>query len=71
MYRKLRGRIVEKFGTIKAFSDEIGLTSTSASLKLNGKTAFDAPTMERWCNALEIPIEQAGLYFFDFELNDV
>ena len=64
MYPKLRGRIVEKYGTIKAFAEAAGLTATATSLKLTGKTAFDAPTIQKWCDLLDIPISEAGLYFF-------
>lgn len=71
MYRKLRGKIVTKYGTIKAFSEAIGMTATAASLKLTGKTTFDTTTIKRWCIALDIPVEDAGLYFFDSELNEV
>lgn len=64
MFPKLRGRIIEKYGSIKAFAEAIGLSQTAASLKLTGKTAFDAPTISKWCDALDIPIAEAGLYFF-------
>ena len=71
MYPKLRGRIIEKFGSYKAFAEAIGVSTTIVSLKLTGRVTFDAPTIEKWCNALDIPISEAGLYFFDFELNAV
>ena len=34
-YRKLRGRIKEKFGTQSIFAKEIGLSDVSVSNKLN------------------------------------
>lgn len=39
-YSKLRGRIVEKFGSISAFAKAYGITSVSMSKKLNGKIAI-------------------------------
>ena len=66
MYKKLRGRIVEKYGTIKTFAHSIGMSSTAVYLKLSGRTSFDTDSIRRWCEALEIPIEDAGVYFFDF-----
>lgn len=70
MYRLLRGKIVEKYGTIKAFSEAIGMTATAASLKLTGKTEFDVPTIRKWCAALDIPLTEAGPYFLLKNLND-
>ncbi len=36
-YLKLRGRIIEKYGTIGAFADEVGISRTQMSKKLQGK----------------------------------
>ena len=39
-YRKLRGRIVEKYNTMKDFAAVIGLSEVSVSNKINGKANF-------------------------------
>lgn len=35
-YSKLRGRIIEKFGSIGAFADAYGVSKVTMSRKLNG-----------------------------------
>lgn len=39
-YSKLRGRIVEKFGSEKKFAEAFGISGVTMSRKLNGKTAI-------------------------------
>lgn len=63
-YRKLRGRIVEIYGTMEAFSRELRISKVSMSNKMNGKSNFSQSDMERWGTALDIPTEEYGLYFF-------
>lgn len=64
-YAKLRARIREKFGTEGKFAEALNISQVALSRKLNGKTQFSSSDIKRWCLLLEIPIEQAGLYFFD------
>ena len=63
-YAKLRGRIVEKFGTIGKFGDAVGLSGTSMSKKLTGTTGFSQADIIRWCELLDIDMEEVGAYFF-------
>lgn len=63
-YRKLIGRIIEKFGTRKAFAEYLKLSENSMSKKLNGVTAFSQSDIETWCKALDIELSEAGVYFF-------
>lgn len=63
-YRKLRGRIVEKYATSKVFAEKIGLSETSLSSKLNCKTGFSQEDIEKWADALDIKPEEYGIYFF-------
>ena len=63
-YAKLRGRIIEKFGTESRFAEAIGYTLITVSRKLNGKSQFSSDDIKKWCAALEIPVEDAGSYFF-------
>ena len=39
-YKKLRGRIVEKYGSQKNFADILGVSENSVSKKMQGKTGF-------------------------------
>lgn len=63
-YRKLRGKIIEVFGTMSAFSKALDLSENSLSKKMNGKTQFNQKDMSKWCNLLNIPLSAAGEYFF-------
>jgi len=46
-YSKLRGRIIEKFGSITAFAKAYGLSLITMSKKLNGKVAFSPEDIVR------------------------
>ena len=63
-YNKLKGKIIEKYGTRERFAEHIGLSNTSLSLKLTGKTSFSQQDIVAWCEALDIDISRAGEYFF-------
>ncbi len=63
-YDKLRGRIVEKFGSQSKFAEFIGVSEITVSKKMNGKVQFDQDDIVLWCDALDIPITEAGYYFF-------
>lgn len=63
-YAKLRGRIVEKFGTLYAFAEKLGISNVSMSKKLNGKTGFSQTDIEEWGKELEIPKSEYIDYFF-------
>lgn len=63
-YAKLRGRIKEKFGTETRFATALGVSLVTVSKKLNGSVQFTMKDIEKWCNNLGIPIEEAGAYFF-------
>lgn len=63
-YNKLRGRIVEKYGTQERFSEAIGLSNVSVSKKMTGRTQFKQADIILWCEKLEIPFKEIGFYFF-------
>ena len=63
-YRKLIGRIIEKYGTRKEFAKKVGLSENSMSLKLNGKTGFSRDDMIQWGKLLDIDVAEFGSYFF-------
>lgn len=64
-YSKLRGRIVEKYGTISAFSIKLDKKVQVVSRKLNSDIGFTKNDILTWCVLLEIPKEEIGTYFFD------
>ena len=61
---KLRGRIVEKFGSLSNFANKVGLTPTSVSNKLNGHTDFTRMEIIKWCDLLKIDSSEVEAYFF-------
>lgn len=63
-YNKLRGRIIETYGSQRKFAERIGLSSNSVSKKLNGKTGFDQNDIVQWSVLLNIPEEKYIEFFF-------
>jgi len=61
---KLRGRIVEKYGTISSFCEAIGMNRSVMSKKLNGRSALTRTDIAMICPALEIPNDEIAVYFF-------
>lgn len=62
---KLRGRIVEKYGTIEKFADAIGRDRTTISRVLCGKTEMSKLDRNAWAYVLDIPKEEIDLFFYD------
>ena len=63
-YCKLRGRIVEKYGTQGNFAKANKMSDRSMSLKLNNGIGFSQKEIVSWCNQLDIPIDSIPTYFF-------
>lgn len=62
--RKLRARIVEKYGTSQAFAAELGITSATVSNVVKGHTTPKTKLMPVWCKALDIKPEEIGIFFY-------
>lgn len=63
-YNKLRGRIVEKYGTQEKFAEALGITKQWLSVKMTGKSPFNQKEMRQWCDLLDIPDGEISNYFF-------
>lgn len=63
-YAKLRGRIIEKFGSQVAFANAIGWREALLSAKMNNKSEWTFAEVMKACELLEIPLNEAHLYFF-------
>ena len=63
-YRKLRGRIKEKFNTQEAFAVAMGMSNGALSARLNNSTGFTQDEIFKACMLLEIPDEKIKAYFF-------
>ena len=62
--QKLRGRIVEKFGTLKAFAKAVNSSESFVSQYMNGKKILDQKRIVVWAKALEIENDEYDDYFF-------
>lgn len=64
-YSKLRGRIVELYGSQKQFAKAIGLSEQSVVAKLNCRSDFSQSDIIKWCNILKIDTNEVASYFFE------
>jgi len=64
-YNKLRGRIKEYCGTQATFAEEMGLSNTSLSNKLNNKIEFSQIEIEKALVILKLKKEDIPVYFFN------
>lgn len=62
---KIRGRIVEKFGSQKAFAEAMNINETTLSKILNNGTEWKASSALKAIKMLEIPNNEVDLYFFE------
>ena len=63
-YGKLRGRIVEKFGTMQKFADAVNLSNHTVSKYLNNQIPWKQTNINKAVDVLEIPPEEISAYFF-------
>lgn len=64
-FSKLSGKIIEKYGTRQKFSEALGLSERSLSLKLNSKVPWKTTEVMKACTILDIPKQDAHEYFFN------
>lgn len=71
-YRKLIGRIIEKFGSQRAFAQAVGFTETTISKKLSGKMAITTDDIINWSDAkmLDIANQDIPEYFFKLRVQE-
>lgn len=67
-YSKLRGKIIEKYGSQMAFSKALGVSFSTLNLKLNNKSEWTAPEMNRACELLNIPLAESYVFFLTEKL---
>ena len=65
-YSKLNGRIIERFGSKRAFAEALGRSEVNISRKLLGKTAISVKDIMKWSSPefLDIPTDEIHEYFF-------
>lgn len=64
---KLRGKIVEKYGTCGEFAKAIGVSRNTVSYKLNDRVMITLPDLVEWSDKLGITASEIGDYFYDVE----
>lgn len=64
-YDKLRGRIIEKYGSQEKFAEVIGISTNSLSKKMTGKTGFSQQDIVTWSAILDISKCDYSEYFFN------
>jgi hypothetical protein len=67
-YDKLIGRIIEKFGSRRAFAAAMHMTGESLSKKLNNHRCFDQREITLACKLLDIQDSEVSVYFFTLEV---
>lgn len=63
-YSKLRGKIVEVYGTLNAFAKAMDMSISALSQRLKDNVKWCTPEIAKACDLLGIPLEEAHLYFF-------
>ena len=71
-YSKLIGRIIEKFGTRKAFAKAAGYSENTISKKLSGKIPITTNDITEWTSSilLDIPYSDIPEYFFKLKVQE-
>jgi hypothetical protein len=67
-YSKLNGRIVEVFGTQKAFAEAMNLSERTISLKLNSKIYFNQDEIVLGVQLLKLTVNDIPDYFFTLKV---
>ncbi len=69
-YNKLRGRIIEVFGSQSKFAEFVGQSEQIVTAKLSGRSSFTQENIITWASALNIDQSEIGSYFFVLELSN-
>lgn len=70
-YSKLLGKIKECGFTQETLARHIGIAESTMCLKLNNKADFKKIEVFLICEALEIKIEEIGVYFFTQKVRSI
>lgn len=70
-YSKLRGKIVEVFGTMSKFAKEMEYSERTISLKINGKIDFTQSDIAKTVDLLGLQDEEIPVYFFTNKVQSI
>ena len=68
---KLRGRIIEKYGTISKFAGAANSSMSFISQYLNGHKVLDQKVINKWAEVLDIPVNEYDQYFFTQKVHEM
>ena len=63
-YSKLKGRIIEKVGTLGKFAEAMGWTVQTQQKKLSGRIPWTQKDMSTAIRVLDLEIDDIPAYFF-------
>ena len=69
-YNKLRGKIVEVFGTQDNFAKKLGISTNALSRKMNNKISLSQKEVIQWAELLGICEKDYKAYFFTVEVQN-
>ena len=64
-FYKLTGRIIEKFKTRDNFAAKVPMSIPTLINKLSGRVDFKSREVVRFCELLDIPLEQIPNFFYE------
>lgn len=70
-YSKLKGKIIEKYGSNSKFAIDMEWSERTLSLKLNNKVAWKQPEMTKAIELLALDINDIASYFFDVKVQNI
>lgn len=68
-YSKLKGKIIEVYGSLSAFAEDLGISIQSLSQKLKNKSKISQKEIVIWSDKLNIDSTEIHLYFFTQEVS--
>lgn len=63
-FGRLKEKIKEKYNGQESFAEALGINRATLNLKLNGKTVWTLPEIEKVCVLLDISKDDVKEYFF-------
>lgn len=64
-YNKLRGRIIEKYGTQEKFAKAVNISPNALSRKMTGKIGLSQEDILEWSPLLDIEPSEYGSFYFE------
>lgn len=69
-YPKLKGKIIEMFGSQQKFAKAVNQSEHMISKKLTGQCGISQDDVYEWSNALQLNPSEIAIYFFPQMFNE-